>query len=485
MRAARPGGCTRRDESTQTGRILADGTRLAAGPAGRASAINIARLQRQGHSLQPGGRPGKASGCAAGVPADEQMKRIAFTFAGRQRTMRNQVIFVRRLLALGLLDEWHIWNFARKREDEQWLQRTFAEDVVVYTFGKSAQYVPLRNAAGSSARILLRASNDAQLRFRLDSGETVEVVFGASNNTKSILRTFGPPSFETVRLPVTAESTATLELFDDNAVEVEIADRRLCIRLNGRTVFSPATPASSFDALEAQTGNGSSGQWTAGDPQAKVRLFNTGLKSQEGFRFAYAHYANARFHDAVFVKLDDDIVFCDVDRFEAFVKDLETSDELKISSANVINNGVCAHYQDRAGYFHRERFGFEYPKDGTCGRLWESSALCERLHRYFLRHRDEIIAIASGQPANTELPQVDRYSINFVGFRYPVMIMMTYLFAMSKAKDDELLMSVLLPTAFGVRKYVFNHLVVCHLSFYKQDETLDSAGLLEAYGSLY
>jgi hypothetical protein len=65
------------------------------------------------------------------------------------------------------------------------------------------------------------------------------------------------------------------------------------------------------------------------------------------------------------------------------------------------------------------------------------------------------------------------------------MLMMTYLFAMSKAKDDEHLMTALLPAAFGVRKYIFNRLVVSHLSFYKQEETLDSARLLEAYGALY
>ena len=100
-------------------------------------------------------------------------------------------------------------------------------------------------------------------------------------------------------------------------------------------------------------------------------------------------------------------------------------------------------------------------------------------------NREEILAIASRQPPFTELPRLDRYSINFIGFRYPVMIMMTYLFAMSKAKDDEHLMTVLLPAAFGVRKYVFNHLVVSHLSFYKQEETLDSVGLLEAYRTLY
>jgi hypothetical protein len=46
-------------------------------------------------------------------------------------------------------------------------------------------------------------------------------------------------------------------------------------------------------------------------------------------------------------------------------------------------------------------------------------------------------------------------------------------------------MTVLLPAAFGVRKYVFNRLVASHLSFYKQDETLDPGRLLEAYGTLY
>jgi hypothetical protein len=451
-----------------TGRIA---TRRRDRGRGRVSTINIRRSALRAHRLRN--------------PADEQLRRIAFTFAGRRPRMRNQVIFVQRLLSLGLLDEWHVWNFARKQDDEEWLQKSFGDNVVVCTFGRSSQYVALRKRAASGTRILLRASNDAQLRFRLDTGETIELVLGADGNTRSILRTFGPPSFQTVRLPEVAESTATLDLFVDNAVDIEISDRHLRIGLNGRTVFSPGTPATAFEQLEVQTGNGSSGLWSAGDPRAKVRLFNTGLKSQEGFRSAYAHYSNARYHDACFVKMDDDIVYCDGGRFDSFVKDLEASDELKISSANIINNGVCAHFQAKAGFFHRERFDFEYPKDGLCGSLWESSALCERLHLYFLRHLDETVAIASRQPERTELPQVDRFSINFVGFRYPVMIMMTYLFAVAKAKDDEYLMSVLLPTAFGVKKYVFNRLLVSHLSFYKQDETLDAARLLEAYDALY
>jgi hypothetical protein len=413
-----------------------------------------------------------------------RMKRIAFTFAGRERMMRNQVIFVRRLLELGLLDEWHVWNFARTEQDEDWLRRSFSGDQMLFTFGKAARYAALRAETSSSARVLVRASNDAQLRFRLDSGDTVEAVFGAEHNTRSLLSTFAP-TFQQAPLPVTHESPATLDLYDENEIRIEVADGRLRLFLNGAMVFSPATRGSALHALECATGNGGNGQWRAGDPAARIRLMNTGLKSQDGFRFAYGHYSNAAYQDACFVKLDDDIVYCDIGQFDAFVRDLESSGELKISSANIINNGVCAYYQNRNGFFDRGHFDFEYPKDGVCGTLWESSRLCERLHSYFLRHREEIVAIASRQPVNTQLPFVDRYSINFVGFRYPVMIMMTYLFAMSRAKDDEHLMTVILPAAFGVRKYVFNHLVVSHLSFFKQDETLDATGLLEAYGRLY
>lgn len=412
------------------------------------------------------------------------MKRIAFTFAGRQQMMRNQVIFVRRLLALGLLDEWHIWNFARRKEDEDWLKSCFSADVTLFTLGKAAAYAALRPEQSSSARLLVRATNDARLRFGLDSGDTVEVVFGADNNTRSLLRTFAP-TFHQVPVPVTHESPAALDLYGENEIRIEVADGRLRLLLNGEPAFSTATRGSALHALECATGGGGNGQWRAGDPAARIRLMNTGLKSQDGFRFAYGHYSNAAYQDACFVKLDDDIVYCDLGQFDAFVRDLETSDELKISSANIINNGVCAFYQNRSGFFSREHFDFEYPQDGVCGSLWESARLCERLHDYFLRNREEIVAIASRQPMHTKLPFVDRYSINFVGFRYPVMIMMTYLFAMSRAKDDEHLMTVILPAAFGVNKYVFNHLVVSHLSFFKQDETLDAARLLEAYGRLY
>lgn len=412
------------------------------------------------------------------------MRKIAFTFAGRRDRMRNQVIFVSRLLDLGLLDEWHLWNFARTKEDEDWLQRTFGEDLTVYTFGRSEQYVPLCAGPGSHRRILLRAAGDAHLRFGLDSGETVEVVLGAFGNTRSLLKLLRP-TFQPIQQPFTAESPVTLDLYDENTIDLEVADGRLCVRLNARQVFSEVTHAGSLRGIEVHTGNGANGQWRVGNPEARIRLVNTGLKSQEGFRFAYAHYSNAAFHDACFVKLDDDIVYCDIDRFESFVQDLEAGDELKISSANVINNGVCAHYQARSGFFAGENFDFEYPQDGVGGTLWASAELCERLHWYFLRNREQILSIASRQPMLTELPRVDRFSNNLVGFRYPVMIMMTYLFAMSKAKDDEHLMTVLLPAAFGVRKYVFNRLVASHLSFYKQDETLDPGRLLEAYGTLY
>jgi hypothetical protein len=410
------------------------------------------------------------------------MKRIAFTFAGRQRMMRNQAVFVRRMLDLGLLDEWHVWNFARDTRDEDWLQRSFSEQLMVYTLGRSDQYVPLRAESAASCRIAVRASNDAHLRFRLDSGETVEAVLGAEGNTKSLLRLSAAPASP---VPVTAESAATLVLFDRNEIDIGIAHGSLVLSLNGRPAFTAATSATALHALEVRTGAGASGQWVAGNPAARITLVNTGLKAQEGFRFAYAHYANARFNGCCFVKLDDDIVYCDLDRFDSFVRDLECDDELKISSANVVNNGVCAHYQARSGFFAAERFDFEYPQDGVGGTLWESSALCERLHRHFLGHREEILAVAASQPALTELPRVDRYSINFVGFRYPVMLMMTYLFALTKVRDDEHLMTVLLPAMFGVRKYVFNRLVVSHLSFYKQEKTLDSARLLEAYATLY
>lgn len=272
------------------------------------------------------------------------MKTIAITFAGRKDLMRNQVIYMKHLLDLQIIDEWHVWNFARNTADNEWL--------------------------------LLEFQN--------------------------------------------------------------------C--------------------------------------QSNILLVQSPYKSYKGFRQVYEFYSNKQFNNVAFIKLDDDIVYCDTNKVRDFVQHILES-ENTITSANVVNNGVCAFYQSQAGWYSDTNLDFEYPTDGLAGTLWESSDICNQLHLYFLDNIDTILNTST--TLTTSLPQFDRFSINFVGFKQPIMSLMASAYNDSDDVDDERIMTQLLPKKYGIKKEIFNPLVVSHLSFWKQAKTLDTLGLLDRYYSLY
>jgi len=58
------------------------------------------------------------------------------------------------------------------------------------------------------------------------------------------------------------------------------------------------------------------------------------------FNDIYRHYAAAEFADRLFVKLDDDVVFIQTDRFSEFIEAIEDNRGCVVS-AKVINNGAC------------------------------------------------------------------------------------------------------------------------------------------------
>jgi hypothetical protein len=126
---------------------------------------------------------------------------------------------------------------------------------------------------------------------------------------------------------------------------------------------------------------------------------------------AYQHYGAiaADCSDAVILKCDDDIVYFDLDKLGEYVSFWRSRDEFFMISANVVNNGVCAFFQQRSGVIPREDDAFELPPNGLCGTLWSDGAKAERLHRLFL-NRPARFTAAGGDP----IVWNHRISINFV-----------------------------------------------------------------------
>lgn len=198
-------------------------------------------------------------------------------------------------------------------------------------------------------------------------------------------------------------------------------------------------------------------------------------------------------HDFVLVKADDDIVFIDTSKFGNFVDYVAKHPELFIVHANVVNNGVAAHYQ----YQHlpdtvRQEAPtemMEYPPGGYCGELWKSGKAAVQLLKTFLKHPENFHWEYNGdneQPClYFQAPDVvrdgqGRFSINFFGIRIDAMDDAVRFLDTSDG-DDELALTVS-ATKLGKLECMFTPMNVVHLGFYPQSN--DILQMLPAFRAL-
>jgi hypothetical protein len=137
----------------------------------------------------------------------------------------------------------------------------------------------------------------------------------------------------------------------------------------------------------------------------------------------YGEYGKRHPNDII-IKCDDDITFVDIFKLPYFISVLqrEETDESVIDGvlfANIINNGVAAHYQQTLWNIlpkaaideeikvtatksrilaEENRFKasdidgeMEYPIDGQCGSLWSSGRKATIVHNYFIKNWESII----------------------------------------------------------------------------------------------
>jgi hypothetical protein len=425
-----------------------------------------------------------------------EKKTILVTFAGRRDRMQLLTRYVDAAIERGLIDEWHVWDFARNANDSAWLRERFP--VTQATPNNSLEYYRSPRQLGlqggqANLGFSVRATNDAHLGLRRVSGDgpDYEIVLGGWNNMASAIRRFDSrnalvdmASRDPNLTPIDIRSTpGLLPEFDFLDVDLEIGEDGLNVRVAGESVLRDAAPVNrgAFEVLY-RTGFGANGDWRFAEfAECPERRFVVGPEAHFPsdamfYTRAYQYYnANAaEYSDAVILKCDDDIVYFDLDKLEEFIAFRRNRREFFMVSANVVNNGVCAFFQQRSGVIPQEDDVFELPPNGLCGSLWNDGAKAERLHRLFLNRRNRFTA-AGGEPIGWN----QRISINFVallgedlGFIPDIMF------------DDEH------DLCYGVRKRakkqncIFPRFVASHLSFWKQEAGMEVPEIISGYEAL-
>lgn len=428
--------------------------------------------------------------------APRRPRTILLTFAGRRDRMALLAQYVDRAIERGLIDEWHVWDFTRNAADKAWLRERFP--VTQSTPSHAVDWFPHRRplALGekrTSLRFSVAAPSDVCLGLRrlTGEGESYEIILGGWKNQASALHVFRDAaslrdiaSRDPLRQPLVVSATPDLmPEFGFASVEMDVAAEGVRVYVQGREALSVDMKIApgAFELLY-RTGYGANGEWLFSDTEdAPARLFVRGPTADDppGAMFytsAYQYYgANQdRHRDDVFLKCDDDIVYFDLSRLGEFIDFRRRNTGYFLLSANVVNNGVCACFQQASGAIPAGFDIFETPAGGMRGSLWSSGAKAQRLHALFLQN-----PAAFREDARAPIPWRERISINFVSW-----------LGADLAHIPDIMVDDEHDLCYGVRKRarkinaIYPRFVASHLSFSKQDAEMDVDQLLSAYRAL-
>lgn len=188
----------------------------------------------------------------------------------------------------------------------------------------------------------------------------------------------------------------------------------------------------------------------------------------------YAYYTCAKYPDpdTVLVKCDDDIVYIDVDHFDAFINARRTVPEALIFSPSVINNPVCGAIQLNRNLLPGfERKDMEISADGA-----------RKIHKYFLKSKKLFMKDSFETKRFAEIPltMVWRFNINFVAILakdFDTVLKSPYL-----AEDDECYLGVYSPRVFQRCIWLDLHFVIVHMAYTAQrDQGFDETEMLHKY----
>lgn len=382
-------------------------------------------------------------------------KTIVTTFAGRQDRMSILYDYLKTALDRGIIDEYHIWDFARNPADAKWLTQ-LGEIYSTPADENKIHYPSLSLHKMEHLSLQIRTSLEVSINiYNYDESKFVTIKF--KNDKVEIQTDF----FNKITTP----TKTILSAGDFNEFFILNQDNRIKIQ-HGEDILTEIPIEIEWDHFTISSKGRT--DWIFNDQEPRIKLFRC-TKSAPHWEEYYTYYSEEEYKDDIFIKMDDDLVYLDLDHLKEFVEFRKTHPQYFLVSANVINNGVCAYHQQQYGAIDKSIMRFSY--DTFKGKLWESGQLAERLHRYFIHNTDRF-----NYQGYVRLPLGDRLSINCVswlGRDFKEMRHFNYY--------DEEQMSQQVPKKLRRQNVIYNNFIVSHLSFYSQEQNMELQSLISQY----
>ena len=225
----------------------------------------------------------------------------------------------------------------------------------------------------NSISLYIKARNDAHILIN----DRYEIVLGGWSNTKSVIRDGIQNS------SICEANTAILDENNFKNFNISIKNNTLKVQ----NLMGVKIDEDEINSVKIHTGYGSEGYWDYEETKNKnIKLFDTEERiGAWHWGEAYSYYLNYDFD--LFLKIDDDIVYMDLERYDEFVEFLLNNPYVNCVFPNMVNHAVSVFYNNKAGLIPTEILNKEYqnrifPDEIYC--YYTDGAGAVKVHEYFL-----------------------------------------------------------------------------------------------------
>lgn len=393
-------------------------------------------------------------------------KVIATTFAGRQDRMTILLEYIKIAIEQGIIDEYHIWNYARNLNDSQYL----SEIAEIYsTPANLNQTIKPNIVLHRREHLVLQIRGNLEIYMRFNSyNQSESLQINITNQEMTVIKysqkqekeTFRKSLKQTILTP--AHFSELILINQDLQFKIQFNDE---ILLNLKLVHN-------FEWEQFEISSRSRTDWIFDHQDTKIKLFTCRQLAPHWEEY-YDYYGNhTQYHDDLFLKISDDIVYLDLLQLRNFIQFRRDHPEYFLLSTNLINDNYCLKLQQQHKLFPVTVFPQNSHKQ-----LLEDT---EKMHQYFIHHLNKF-QIDPTEPIKQMIHIIkygQKFPINFVSWLGKDW---KYLKDFGYYQDDQM---IKIPKKLKRSNVIYLPMIASHLSTYGQEPQMYLSDLIRQYHTL-
>jgi len=300
-------------------------------------------------------------------------KTIVVIFAGRKKYLEILILYLRNLKNNKKIDEIHFWQFTNTKIDTEYLETIsnihktsshFLEYRSIYPEIKNNSFTISVKSNKGGGSILI--NNIYEFIINLEKNF---VNFKKYNETK--LNFF---------------KNLTYECKEYNFI-IKIINYNIIFEESKKILFKFSINNNNFNSIKIHSLNNSDVFWEYKESFNKgIKLFDTKFRSGAHWYEVYKFYLDYDFK--ILIKLDDDICFIDLNRFDEFINYIYLFQK-NITIPNLVNHAVSLYYNNKYGLIPNNILKEAYQNQSSSLNIFGyfvDGVQGQKIHNYFLNN---------------------------------------------------------------------------------------------------